>query len=109
MEDPAETPLKRYPKLAIVMGEDPDVAIFRRFGALNALILMRLQAELIQIEEGLQTQQPRDDAPAQPQEDASTKSSRLNVEQAIREGDEKPPNQIALLELAQAKLNTYCP
>lgn len=41
---------KGYPKLAALMGPNLDVAIFRRFGALNMLNLMSLQAELVDLE-----------------------------------------------------------
>ena len=39
-----------YHKLASLMGPNPDVAIFRRFGALNMLNLMSLQVELVDLE-----------------------------------------------------------
>ena len=107
MTDDAEIPLKGYPKLAIVMGEDPDVAIFRRFGALNALILMRLQAELIEIEKELRIKQQDDDKAGPPIGDYSTNLFKLNMEQATRQGDEGHPNQMALLQRAQYTLNTY--
>ena len=45
--------LRGYPKLARLMGPYPDIAIFRRFGSLTMLNLMRLQAELLAIEEKL--------------------------------------------------------
>ncbi|KAI4917702.1 hypothetical protein J4E85_009794 [Alternaria conjuncta] len=100
-------PPKGYPKLAILMGEDPDVAIFRRFGALNALVLMRLQAELIEIEKELRTKQGEDDMAGPPRGDYSTNLFELNLEHASTEGDDDHPNQMALLKLAQAKLERY--
>lgn len=39
-----------YQKLADLMGSHKDVAIFRRFPALTMLILLKLQAELIDVE-----------------------------------------------------------
>jgi hypothetical protein len=39
-----------YPKLARHMGASPEIAIFRRFGALNAQNLLYLQAELVHLE-----------------------------------------------------------
>lgn len=41
---------KGYPRLAALMGPNPDVAIFRRFSALNMLNLMSLQAKLVELE-----------------------------------------------------------
>jgi hypothetical protein len=45
----AET-MKGYPKLASLMGACPEIAIFRRFGALNAENLLYLQTELVRLE-----------------------------------------------------------
>jgi hypothetical protein len=42
-----------YSKLASLMGHYPEVAIFRRFNALNARSLLYLQAELSEREESL--------------------------------------------------------
>ncbi|KAI4943407.1 hypothetical protein J4E91_009316 [Alternaria rosae] len=98
---------KGYPKLALLMGEFPDVAIFRRFGSLSALNLMRLQAELIEIEEALQLQQLRDDEAGQPGERYSISFSELNLEKATKKGEQGHPNQMALLESARTKLITY--
>jgi hypothetical protein len=39
-----------YTELAHLMGKHPDVAIFRRFSALNAKNLLYLQAELVELE-----------------------------------------------------------
>jgi hypothetical protein len=43
-----------YPKLSTFMASWPDVAIFRRFGALNAQNLLFLQAEITHLERELQ-------------------------------------------------------
>jgi len=40
-----------YHTLASLMGRDGDYAIFRKFSSLNTLNLMRLQAELLELEE----------------------------------------------------------
>lgn len=44
-----------YNKLSKFMGALPEVAIFRRFGALNAQNLLFLQAELVRLEDELQS------------------------------------------------------
>jgi hypothetical protein len=43
-------PMNGYSKLASLMGAHPELAIFRRFGTLNAQNLLYLQAELIYFE-----------------------------------------------------------
>ncbi|KAI8712698.1 hypothetical protein NCS52_01368600 [Fusarium sp. LHS14.1] len=42
-----------YPKLAKLMGDSPETAIFRRFRQLNMLHLLRLQAEIHSLEDEL--------------------------------------------------------
>ncbi|KAH3964109.1 hypothetical protein HBI56_168030 [Parastagonospora nodorum] len=49
-----------YPKLARKIEIQPELAIFRRFGALNALNLLYFQAELTDLEENLGKQQVED-------------------------------------------------
>lgn len=44
------TTSRGYHKLASLMGADSDAAIFRKFGRLNMLMLLRLQAELVDLE-----------------------------------------------------------
>lgn len=45
-----ETSTKGYHRLADLMCHYPETAIFRRFGALNMLNLLSLQAELIDLQ-----------------------------------------------------------
>ncbi|KAL1600692.1 hypothetical protein SLS60_007080 [Paraconiothyrium brasiliense] len=49
-----------YPMLAAQIEQRPEMAIFRRFGGLNAENLLYLQAELVLLEEELQKQQLED-------------------------------------------------
>ena len=49
-----------YPKLSTFMGALPDVAIFRRFGTLNAQNLLFLQAELSHLERELEVIRERE-------------------------------------------------
>jgi hypothetical protein len=42
--------MEGHAKVAALMGAHPEVAIFRRFGAMNAQNLLYLQAELIELE-----------------------------------------------------------
>jgi hypothetical protein len=58
--DPFQDKPKGYPKLAARIEVQPELAIYRRFGALNAQNLLYYQAELMDIEEKLMAQQVKD-------------------------------------------------
>lgn len=58
--DPFPDIVVGYPKLAAKIEVLPEVAIFRRFGALNAQNLLYYQAELTYLERELRTQQSKD-------------------------------------------------
>jgi hypothetical protein len=50
----------RYPRLSELMGVKPETLIFRKFVALNARMLLYMQAELVDLEATLQHQEERD-------------------------------------------------
>ena len=50
---PEPAPVDGYSKLAELYGQKPEVAIFKRFGRLNAENLLFLQAELLLLEQEL--------------------------------------------------------
>jgi hypothetical protein len=50
MTAPAHQEPRGYHRLADLMGQYPEVSIFRRFGSLNMLNLLSLQAELIDLQ-----------------------------------------------------------
>ena len=52
--------MEGYAKLASLMGAYPEVAILRRFGALNAQNLLYLQAELVALEANLRACESQD-------------------------------------------------
>lgn len=58
--DPFRDTVIGYPKLAAKIAVQPEAAIYRRFGALNAQNLLYLQAELVDLEERLKDQQGLD-------------------------------------------------
>lgn len=58
--DPLVDRVRGYPKLACQMELRPEVAIFRRFGALNAENLLYFQAELAMLERDLRDRQSED-------------------------------------------------
>lgn len=62
MSDPEKAKRRAdgYDRLASLMGEVDDVAIFRRFGALSAEDLLYRQAELAELEEDLRHYQQED-------------------------------------------------
>jgi hypothetical protein len=51
-----------YPKLAARTEVQPELAIYCRFGALNAQNVLYFQAELVDLEEKLRAQQIKDDS-----------------------------------------------
>lgn len=59
-EDDISRPVRGYPSVARVMGEYPELTIFRRFRELNAKNLLYLQAELVQLELRLHQVEIRD-------------------------------------------------
>jgi hypothetical protein len=58
--DPFHEIVIGYPKLAAKIAVQPEAAIYRRFGALNAQNLLYLQAELTDLEGRLSEQQVLD-------------------------------------------------
>jgi hypothetical protein len=58
--------MKGYAKIALLMGEHPEVAILRRYSSLSALNLLYLQAELRDLELDLQKYAKLDDASNHP-------------------------------------------
>lgn len=58
--DPFPSIVTGYPKLAAKMQVQPEIAIFRRFGALNAQNLLYFQAQLVDLEGQLREQQTHD-------------------------------------------------
>lgn len=58
--DPFQNITIGYPKLAARTEVQPELAIYRRFGALNAQNLLYYQAELVDLEEKVRLQQEED-------------------------------------------------
>ncbi|KAF2732877.1 hypothetical protein EJ04DRAFT_535811 [Polyplosphaeria fusca] len=59
-EDSLRSQVTGYPKFAAKMELQPEIAIFSRFGALNAKNLMYYQAEILWLEKQLQLQEAAD-------------------------------------------------
>ncbi|OJD33530.1 uncharacterized protein BKCO1_2900020 [Diplodia corticola] len=58
-DTPPQPPVPGYPLLADHMGRMPQIAIFRRFGAINTLDLLYRQAELKRMEKELREEQEK--------------------------------------------------
>jgi hypothetical protein len=94
--------LRGYPRLARLMGTYPETAIFRRFGSLTMLNLMRLQAELLNIEYELEILQAQEDASSNPDlQSYSVDFSKLNA--SIASGS----NRLALIDKSRLLLEQY--
>lgn len=104
---PPEPSLQGYPKMAALMGDFQDVAIFRRFGSLTMLNLMSIQAELVDIEEKLRIKQLQDDASHGFENKFSINLAMLDASTKSKEGDSDHPNQKFLLEQSREKLVEY--
>ena len=78
---------KGYHKLAALMGPNTEVAIFRRFGALNTLNLLGLQSELVDLEAQLSDISREDDTSDDP--NRATYSERFWVlRESLEDGDD---------------------
>jgi hypothetical protein len=86
-----------YQKLAYLMGKDPEVAIFRKFGWMSTLALMKLQAELAEKERELQQHQ---------QKDEQNSSNPYPTSFKIGYGESKP-RQFEILEESEKLLRAY--
>ena len=104
---PAAIPLQSlipgYPKLSGRMGMVPEMAIFRRFGALNAQMLLYMQSELIHLEEELRKLELED---SRSEQSYKSKYSRdcFFLHNSTTEGDDR---QLGLVLKIKAKLKEY--
>lgn len=92
-----------YPKFAELMNDIPEMAIFRRFGALNALNLLYLQARLVHIERKLKKAQELDHQSPEGCKSLYAKDWYF-LNESEQDGDE---SQLQLVEEAREKLNEY--
>ncbi|KAF7514121.1 hypothetical protein GJ744_004446 [Endocarpon pusillum] len=93
-----------YPRLSEFMGLWPEVAIFRRFGALNTQNLLFLQAEIAHLERELQvireTEEKRED-----ERGLLAQRSWFELSQATEDGEYCP--QWAVIQDIRSKLSEY--
>lgn len=91
-----------YPKLAQLMNTYVDTAVFRRFSELNILNLLRLQAEINELEHQL-TEIPKEDIDS----DDPIRQSYSADFRAMREGIEEDSEQIDIITEISKKLQEY--
>ena len=98
---------KGYHKLAALMSDDKDIAIFRRFDDLNLLSLLSLQAEILELRQSLRRTCLLDDTHGQENEknySSNFKLSRNNnseqykrievIRQKLKDYSRPPPAQL---------------
>lgn len=92
-----------YPKLAELMNILPETSVFRRFGTLNSLNLLYLQAELTDIEHKLRRAQVEDHTTKEGFKRLYAKNWYF-LQASAQDGDDK---QLQLIALAREKLDNY--
>ena len=92
-----------YPSLSERMGVKPETLIFRKFVALNARMLLYMQAELVMLEKELQVREERDrdDTEGNRNQYATNYSCLL---MSYKDGD---TTQLELVNKIQEKLKDY--
>jgi hypothetical protein len=88
--DPFQDLIPGYPKLAGLMEHMPEVAMFRRFGALNARNLLYYQNELVGLEmelKELEAEDAKSQVGKKPQ--YASNAFWLNTADHVRDGDQK--------------------
>ena len=93
-----------YPRLSEFMGLWPEVAIFRRFGALNTQNLLFLQAEIAHLERELQIIREREEK-REDERGLLAQRSWFELSQAMEDGAACP--QWAVIQDIRSKLSEY--
>jgi hypothetical protein len=93
-----------YPRLSEFMGLWPEVAIFRRFGALNTQNLLFLQAEIAHLERELQLIREREEK-REDERGLLAQRSWFELSQASEDGEDCP--QWAIIQDIRSKLTEY--
>jgi hypothetical protein len=93
-----------YPRLSEFMGLWPEVAIFRRFGALNAQNLLFLQAEIAHLERELKVIREREEK-REDERGLLAQRSWFELSQATEDGEYCP--QWTVIQDIRSKLSEY--
>jgi len=93
-----------YPRLSERMGLKPEILIFRKFVALNARILLYMQAELASLEKTLQQVERNDREDKEEANRREYASNYTKLSQSDRDGD---TYQLELVEKISSRLKSY--
>jgi hypothetical protein len=93
-----------YPRLSEFMGLWPEVAIFRRFGALNSQNLLFLQAEIAHLERELKVIREREEK-REDEKGLLAQRSWFELSQETEDGEPCP--QWAVIQEIRSKLSEY--
>lgn len=98
-----------YSRLASLMGAHPETAILRRFGSLNALNLLYLQAELTNLENSLHKAATADSKSGQFERSLYARDFQTLLESVKGVGEKggHNPTQWNLMLQIREKLNEY--
>lgn len=96
-----------YDQLATLLGEHENLSMFRRFGPLNAKILLYMQAELLHLDEHLKDFVKFDLESGDPRGRLSTVYWQA-LDDAPDDGDEVGAWQKAKVSTIKTKLKEYC-
>ncbi|KAH0840788.1 hypothetical protein FOPE_05905 [Fonsecaea pedrosoi] len=94
-----------YPKLSDLMGTWPEVAIFRRFGSLNAQNLLFLQAEITHLETELRDLRNEEEQ-RQDLKGIEAQRNWYKLSQGL-EDDDEPSEQWDIIQKIRVKLREY--
>ena len=94
-----------YPRLASLMSDEQDVAIFRRFDELNLLSLLALQADIIDLEKDLHHEWHIEAILSQ--ESEQKKSNRVLDVENFKQSRETNSPQYQKLNVLRHKLKEY--
>ncbi len=106
MGDNTETRAEGYDRLGRFMGEQPENAIFRRFGALAAEDLLYRQAELAELENDLRSYQEADKRSGERDRQHYAVAWKLLRDSANGKDGNDPRQWTTMLEI-RAKLHDY--
>lgn len=100
--------MEGYAKLASLMGAHPEVAILRRFGALNTQNLLYLQAELVALENDLRQFSHEDSTSQDPNRELYSRDwYSLSMSKSDANNCEGVGNQFRVVLMIRDKLKEY--
>jgi hypothetical protein len=95
-----------YDALSDLVGSHPDLLILRRFGTLNAQILLRMQAELLEIANDMEHIRLHEETSPQTEKRQHSRSWKAAQDAYDTEG--QGSWRVAKIKEAEDKLTRYC-